>query len=74
MKILGLGLECSRRVVEESKDKYKFCFLSVDLEFFVSGRIRIKILMVLFLLLKIKNVVVKFIVEKKLRKDLSFIL
>lgn len=74
VKILGSGLECSRRVVEESKDKHKFCSPSADPEPSVSGRIRTKTLMASPSLLKTKNVAAKFTAEKKLRKDLSLIL
>lgn len=65
MKVLGSGLECSRRVVEESTDKHKFCSPSADPEPSVGGRIRTKTLIASPSLLKTKDVAAEFTGEKE---------
>lgn len=64
-KVLGSGLECSRRVVEESTDKHKFCSPSADPEPSIGGRIRTKTLIASPSLLKTKDVVAQFTGEKE---------
>lgn len=64
-KVLGSGLECSRRVVEESTDKHKFCSPSADPEPSIGGRIRTKTLIASPSLLKTKDVVAQFTEEKE---------
>ena len=64
-KVLGSGLECSRRVVEESTDKHKFCSPSADPEPSIGGRIRTKTLIASPSLLKTKDVLAQFTEEKE---------
>lgn len=63
VNVLGSGLECSRRVVEESTLKHKFCSPSADPEPSVGGRIRTKTLMASPSLLKTKHVAAEFTEE-----------
>lgn len=70
-KVLGSGLECSRRVVEESTDKHKFCSASADPEASVGGRIRTKTLIASPSLLKTKDTAAQFTGEKESERPIA---